>query len=167
MAPVEIVPYDAAWPGRFEAERALLEQALAPWLKGGIHHVGSTAVPGLAAKPVIDIMAGVRDRDEARAAIEPLAELEYEYWPYRADVMHWFCKPSDAFRTHHLYLMEPTGDEWAARLAFRDHLRAHPETAREYAELKLALAERFRADREAYTEAKGAFVQAVLTRARA
>jgi GrpB-like predicted nucleotidyltransferase (UPF0157 family) len=164
MAPVEIVPYDPAWPARFEDERRLLGQALEPWLEGGIHHVGSTAVPGLAAKPVIDIMAGVRDREQARAAFEPLAALEYRYWPYRPEVMHWFCKPSESFRTHHLHLLEPDDPEWGARLAFRDALRAQPKLAREYELLKRELAARFRDDREAYTEAKAGFVREVLAR---
>jgi GrpB-like predicted nucleotidyltransferase (UPF0157 family) len=70
--PVVITPYDPDWPLRFEAERALLEAVLAAWLNGGIHHIGSTAIPGLAAKPIIDIMAGVRDLEEARAAFASL-----------------------------------------------------------------------------------------------
>jgi GrpB-like predicted nucleotidyltransferase (UPF0157 family) len=162
---IEVVPYDPAWPARFEEERRRLEDVLGPWLEGGIHHVGSTAVPGLAAKPVIDILAGVRDREEARAAFESLAALGYCYFPYRADEMHWFCKPSPAFRTHHLHLIEPGNPRFAAELAFRDELRAHPETAAEYAALKLRLAERHRDEREAYTEGKSAFVEAVVTRA--
>jgi GrpB-like predicted nucleotidyltransferase (UPF0157 family) len=156
--PVEIVAYDPAWPGRFECERKLLEAALAPWLEGGIHHVGSTAVPGLAAKPVIDVMAGVRDLEEAREAFTVLAELAYCHAPYK-DWMHWFCKPSPAKRTHHLHLIEPSHPEWAARLAFRDHLRAHPDDAERYAALKRQLAAEHRHDREAYTAAKTEFVR--------
>ena len=161
---IDVVQYDPNWPARFEEERRLLEDVLGPWLEGGIHHVGSTAVPGLAAKPVIDILAGVRDRGEARAAFDSLAAIAYCYFPYRADEMHWFCKPSPVFRTHHLHLIEPGHARFAAELAFRDELRAHPETAAEYAALKLRLAERHRDDREAYTEGKTAFVEAVLAR---
>jgi GrpB-like predicted nucleotidyltransferase (UPF0157 family) len=164
MARVEIVPYDPAWPARFEEERLLLAEALGPWLDGGIHHVGSTAVPGLAAKPVIDVMAGVRDREEARAAFGRLTALQYSYWPYRPEIMHWFCKPSQSFRTHHLHLLEPSHPEWAARLAFRDALRAEPETAQAYERLKRGLAKRFGDDREGYTAAKGAFVRSVVER---
>jgi GrpB-like predicted nucleotidyltransferase (UPF0157 family) len=161
---VEVVPYDPTWPRRFAEERRLLEDVLAPWLEGGIHHVGSTAVPGLAAKPVIDILAGVRDREESRAAFDSLAALGYCYFAYRVDEMHWFCKPSPAFRTHHLHLIEPGHPRFAAEIAFRDALRAHPETAAEYEALKLRLAERYRDDREAYTEGKTAFVEAVMAR---
>lgn len=162
--PVSIVPYDPSWPEQFERERASLEEAIGPWIEGGIHHVGSTAVPGLAAKPVVDIMVGVRSLEEARACFEPLARLDYCYFPYRA-WMHWFCKPSAERRTHHLHLVEPGNPNWAARLAFRDHLRAHPETAAEYEALKRRLAAEHRDDREAYTEAKTAFVEAVVERA--
>jgi GrpB-like predicted nucleotidyltransferase (UPF0157 family) len=165
--PIEVVPYDPTWPARFEEERRLLEGVLGSWLEGGIHHVGSTAVPGLPAKPVIDILAGVRDREEARAAFDLLAALGYCYFPYRSDEMHWFCKPSPAFRTHHLHLVEPGESRFAAELAFRDELRSHPETAAEYAALKLRLAERYRDDREAYTEGKAGFIEAIVARAAA
>jgi GrpB-like predicted nucleotidyltransferase (UPF0157 family) len=74
---VVIVDYDPEWQSRFEAERCLLERVLAPWLEGGIHHVGSTAIPGIAAKPIIDMVAGVRDLEEARAAYEPLSKQSY------------------------------------------------------------------------------------------
>ena len=137
---------------------------LAPWLDGGIHHVGSTAVPGLAAKPIVDVMAGVRDLEEARAAFRPLAELEYVYFPYRV-YYHWFCKPSPYARTHHLILVEPSHLEFHARLAFRDHLCAHPETAAEYQALKLRLAREHREDREAYTNGKSEFIRKVLAEA--
>ncbi|MGH8929643.1 MAG: GrpB family protein [Egibacteraceae bacterium] len=164
-APVEIAPYDPAWPLKFDAERDLVAPVLAPWLDGGIHHVGSTAVPGLGAKPIIDIMAGVRDLDEARAAIAPLADLGYLYAPYR-DWMLWFCKPDPAHRTHHLTLVEPSHPQWAHRLAFRDRLRADPETAAAYERLKRRLATEHRNDREAYTEAKTAFVLDTLHKGR-
>lgn len=84
--PPAVVPYDPDWPRRFEAERALLERVLAPWLDEGIHHVGSTAIPGIAAKPVIDMIAGVRDFEEARAAYAPLAELSYVHTPHRPGI---------------------------------------------------------------------------------
>jgi GrpB-like predicted nucleotidyltransferase (UPF0157 family) len=133
-----VLPYDPEWPRRFEAERAVLEAALAPWLDGGIHHVGSTAVPGLAAKPVIDMVAGVRDLEEARAAFRPLAELGYRYREHRPEA-HAFSKPAGAEwwqATHGLHLTEPGSDIWRERLAFRDALRADPELAAEYEEWK-------------------------------
>lgn len=165
QAPVDIVDYDAAWPGRFEEERQALGPVLGPWLAGPIEHIGSTAVPGLAAKPVIDIMAGVETLEGSRDAIEAAATLGYCYFPYKASIEHWFCKPSDAFRTHHLHLIPINSPQWARPIAFRDYLRTHPDVAAEYEQLKRALALKFRFDREAYTEAKSAFIEAITVKA--
>lgn len=160
--PVQILPYDPAWPDRFEVERALLQLAIGKWVTGGIHHVGSTGVPGLAAKPVIDILVGAKDLPSSRESFGALAELDYQYAPYRTDEMHWLCKPNPSHRTHHLHLV-PTGSRrYQAELAFRDTLRARPDLASEYAELKQRLAVEHRDDREAYTEAKQGFIARVL-----
>jgi GrpB-like predicted nucleotidyltransferase (UPF0157 family) len=161
--PVRIDPYDPAWPERFEEERALLAETIGDWVAGGIHHVGSTAVPGLAAKPIIDILVGVADLESSRACFEPLAQRDYLYAPYRTEEMHWFCKPDPTRRTHHLHLVPADSRRFRDELAFRDHLRAHPEAAAEYAALKRELAERFEHDREAYTEAKSEFIRSILS----
>jgi GrpB-like predicted nucleotidyltransferase (UPF0157 family) len=163
--PVRVVPYDPAWPSRFESECAALQGAIGEWVVGGIHHVGSTAVPGLAAKPVIDILVGVHDLPSSRACFDPLAELAYRYAPYRVQEMHWFCKPDPRRRTHHLHLVPLDSHRYRAELAFRDHLRAHPDEAGEYATLKRELAGRFESDREAYTAAKATFIEGVVSRA--
>jgi GrpB-like predicted nucleotidyltransferase (UPF0157 family) len=155
--PVQLVPYDGSWPERAAREIALVEAAIGPWLAGAVEHVGSTAVPGLEAKPTIDLMAPVRDLDEARECSAPLAEIGYANAPHRP-FFHWFCKPSRSVRTHHLVLIEPTHAEWRARLAFRDRLRSDPEAAARYVELKRELAARFPDDREAYTDGKAGFV---------
>ena len=161
---VRIVPYDPDWPAEFEAEKARLVPVLAPWLAGEIQHVGSTSVPGLAAKPVIDILAEVRSLEESRAAIEPLQALSYWWAPYEAELMNWFCKPSLQHRTHHLHLVVPESRAWREELAFRDALRAEPETALAYEVLKRRLADDHMHDREAYTLAKTEFIEAVLAR---
>lgn len=160
--PIRISGYDPEWPARFEEERAALAAAIGGWIVGGIHHVGSTAVPGLAAKPILDILAGVRDLEESRACFEPLARLGYVYAPYLADEMHWFCKPHPSRRAHHLHLVPVGSRRYVDELAFRDRLRADPAVAEEYAALKRALAERFASDREAYTDAKSDFIRQVL-----
>lgn len=160
--PIRVVAYDPRWPVRFERERALLEQAVGPWVLGGIHHVGSTAVPGLDAKPIVDILVGVEDLETSRACFEPLAELQYLYAPYLPEEMHWFCKPDPSRRTHHLHLVPRDSSRYRGELAFRDHLRANPGRARDYAELKHRLAARFDRDREAYTDAKADFIARVL-----
>jgi len=161
-AAVELVPYDLSWPALFDQERAVLASTLAPWLAGPIEHIGSTAVPGLIAKPVIDIMAAVENLDASRASISAVAEIGYVYFPYRADVMHWFCKPSPAIRTHHLHLVPMGSRLWIERLAFRDALRRNPATAADYASLKQQLAKQYKFDREGYTNAKASFVQSVV-----
>ena len=164
-APVIVEGYDPSWPARFLEERARLAQALQEWVAGPIEHIGSTAIPGLAAKPVIDIMVAVETLDASRPAIGALEALDYVYFPYRPDVEHWFCKPSPAVRTHHLHLVPFGSRVWIETLAFRDYLREHPGVAAEYASLKRSLAERHRFDREAYTDAKGPFVARVLAAA--
>jgi GrpB-like predicted nucleotidyltransferase (UPF0157 family) len=161
-APIEIVPYNHTWPNLFKQERELLASTIRNWLVGTIEHFGSTAVPGLAAKPVIDVLVGVESLDASRPAIPVLERFGYHYFPYRPDQVHWFCKPSPAFRTHHVHLVPYRSRHWAEQLAFRDYLRAHPEIAAEYADLKFQLAERYREDREAYTDAKGPFVARIV-----
>lgn len=163
-APIEIVDYDPLWPDRFSEERERLVGAIGQWLHGPIEHVGSTAVPGLRAKPVIDIMAGVESLATSRQAIPVLQRLDYQYWPYKSDVMHWFCKPSDEVRTHHLHLVPVGSPLWVERLTFRDRLRADASARLEYAALKDDLAERYRDDREAYTEGKSSFVRRIVGR---
>lgn len=163
-APIVVLPYDRTWPRRFEAEQAVLERVLAPWLTEGVHHIGATSIPGLAAKPIIDMIAGVRDLDEARAAYEPLRELSYVHTPHRPGIAHHFSKPSPRLSelTHGLHLTEPGSDLWRERLIFRDALRDDPELVAEYASLKLRLAQEHVDDVAAYTAGKRDFVGRVL-----
>jgi GrpB-like predicted nucleotidyltransferase (UPF0157 family) len=162
--PVRIVPYDSDWPRRFAKERAALREALGAHVTGGIHHVGSTAVPGLDAKPIIDILVGVDSLSASRTSFRALAALGYQYATYRAREMHWFCKPDPSRRTHHLHLAPTSSPRFREELAFRDLLRTHADVSREYAELKRRLALDLEHDREAYTEAKGQFIRAALDR---
>lgn len=160
--PIRLVPYDPAWPERFAEERDALNDAIGPWVTGGIHHVGSTAVPNLAAKPIIDILVGVDSLETSRARFDPLTKLDYLYAPYRTDEMHWFCKPHPSRRTHHLHLIPTDSQRFRDEIAFRDLLREDPATAKEYEALKRDLARRFADDREAYTNAKSGFIRRVL-----
>jgi GrpB-like predicted nucleotidyltransferase (UPF0157 family) len=155
-APVEIVEYDPAWAAAFEAER----KRLAPLLVGAdIHHFGSTAVAGLAAKPVIDMIALVGDLDAPIEALVQRADYEFPR-AFNATLAHrrFLCYPTASHRTHHLHLVDER-EELERRLRFRDRLRTDRQLAREYVSLKRALAERHCDDREAYTEAKAAFVE--------
>ncbi len=162
QAPVELSEYDPQWPSMFEAEKNFLMEVIGQWLCGSVEHVGSTSVPGLIAKPVIDIMFGVQSLEESRPAIEVLVNNGYQYFPYKDDVMHWFCKPSDAFRTHHLHLIPYQSQLWQERLQFRNLLLLNPEIARKYSVLKKNLAQRYKDDRESYTREKWPFIQRVL-----
>jgi GrpB-like predicted nucleotidyltransferase (UPF0157 family) len=167
MAPeetVHIVPYDPSWPEKFAIEKNLVEETLGSWIAGGVHHVGSTAIPGMSAKPIIDIMVGVKNLNGAKACIPFLEQIQYCYYPYKPDEMIWFCKPSPYKRTHHLYIMEVSHPEWKARIAFRDYLKNHPEAKEEYRKLKTQLAEKYSTDREAYTESKTEFVKMIVSK---
>jgi hypothetical protein len=99
-APIHVVPYDPRWVAKFEDERVVLEALLAPWRLGPIEHVGSTAVPGLCAKPVIDVMVGVPSLSGSEPTKAALRGVGYQYAEYKTDVMHWFCNfPRDRLQT--------------------------------------------------------------------
>jgi GrpB-like predicted nucleotidyltransferase (UPF0157 family) len=106
--PIYLEDYDPIWISKFTSEKVLLENTLGSWVFGSIEHVGSTSIPGLIAKPVIDIMVGVRNLENARNCVPLLEEFNYSYAPYKADRMLWFCKPSLKCREFHLYLIEPS-----------------------------------------------------------
>jgi GrpB-like predicted nucleotidyltransferase (UPF0157 family) len=170
-----IRPYDPEWPRRFEEERDHLRAVLPAELLGRIEHFGSTAVPGLDAKPIVDLLVEVTDLAAARERIAPVLEAEgYDYlWrPTHGDDgppwYAWFIKRDLATgeRTHHIHMVEPDFEEHWDRLLFRDRLIACPETAREYARLKRRLAEEHPRDRAAYTRGKGAFIAGVMRRAK-
>lgn len=164
QAPVILDEYNQSWPMKFEEERNLLMDVAAKWCYGSIEHIGSTAVPGMIAKPVIDIMFGVKSLEESKSAINTMEEHGYEYWPYNTEIMHWFCKPSDAYRTHHLHLIPFNSTLWNEHIRFRDLLRSNQQIAKEYYSLKRELAAVYREDRETYTEKKGPFIQQALQR---
>lgn len=159
-----VVPYDPGWRGKFEAERDLLRDVMAPWLAADIEHIGSTAIPGMAAKPVIDIIAPVSDLGEARGAFEALTALSYQYRPHRPEA-HLFDKPRHAGwegHTHHLHLTEPGTALWQERLAFRDALREDPALVVEYNAWKVRHAAQASGEGSAYNETKWPFVARVL-----
>lgn len=171
---VAVVPYDPQWPELFLEEKKHLEMCLPVGLIGRIEHFGSTAVPGLTAKPIIDMLIEVSSLQETRLRVPPVLEAQgYDYFwrptwgddtpPFYA----WFIKRDKAGkRTHHLHMVESGFPHWE-RLLFRDYLIAQPETAREYGDLKQSLSETHRNDRVAYTEAKTAFIARVTATARA
>jgi GrpB-like predicted nucleotidyltransferase (UPF0157 family) len=163
--PVLIVPYDPAWPLVFETLRSRLAHALGPRALR-IEHVGSTAVPGLAAKPVIDIDVVIASDAELPAVIQDLAAIDYLYEGEKGIAGRHAFRPPEGGPKHHPYVCAVGNRELERHLAFRDHLREHAPDAEAYGRLKRELAERFGADRDGYTLAKTAFVEAVLGRAR-
>ena len=160
---IELSEYDGTWPTKFEVEKQLLESLIGDYLVGGVEHVGSTSVPGMVAKPIVDIMFGVESLQKSKPTIDVLSNSGFCYYPYKPDVMHWFCKPSPEFRTHHIHLVPYGGELWHERIKFREALRASKRLAEEYAKIKRSLAESNSADREAYTEGKGPFITSVLS----
>ena len=170
---VAIAPYDPRWPAAFAAERAHLLALLPPDLIRRVEHFGSTAVPGLSAKPIIDILVEVTDLEATKARIVQILDAQcYEYlWrPTHGDdgppFYAWFIKRDAATgaRTHHIHMVESSFSDHWRRLLFRDYLIAHPEVAREYEALKHRLAADHQSDRVAYTRGKTAFIEAVMSR---
>jgi GrpB-like predicted nucleotidyltransferase (UPF0157 family) len=162
---VIVVAYDPDWPRRFEQERAVLAAVFAE-SEATIEHVGSTAVPGLGAKPVIDIMVGVSRLTEAEGRIAALEAAGYEYvqeYENQLPERRYFRKPRLGPRAYHLHCVVKSGDFWVRQLAFRDYLRAHPEAAAAYYELKRELA--VRCSKEDYTGEKSPFIEGILASA--
>lgn len=160
---VRLAAYQPDWEKAFLEEQARLHETLGSAVLD-IQHIGSTAVPGLSAKPTLDIGVAVRDFDEAFATVRPLEALGYRYrGEYGIARRHYFVKGTPG--THHLHMLEERSLEWRNHLCFRDHLRAHPEAAAAYQTLKTQLARAFPKDREAYTEGKHDFIRAILNRA--
>jgi GrpB-like predicted nucleotidyltransferase (UPF0157 family) len=161
---VALCAYDAQWPALFSAERERL-RSLAPGRFIDIQHIGSTAVEGLAAKPIVDLLAGVESMELARALAEPLCRNGYTTSAeFNASLVdrQWFMRWANGHRTHHLHVVVHGSPAWRQRLKFRDLLRGDAALAQRYATLKSKLAATHAHDREAYTEAKAAFIQALV-----
>ncbi|QFT53769.1 GrpB family protein [Microbulbifer sp. THAF38] len=160
---IELEEYNPEWESSFEKEKVFLKDKLGGWLFGSIEHVGSTSVAGMLAKPIVDIMFGVKDLESTKGAIQVLSDNGYCYYPYKAEVMHWFCKPTPDHRTHHLHLIPYKSELWIQRIKFRNILRNDKNIAKEYSLLKQVLAKELAYDRESYTEGKWPFIKRVLS----
>lgn len=158
---VRLVPYDPGWAVLFEEEKTRVSQALGD-LALDIQHVGSTAIPGGVAKPIIDIGIAVESFEAAFACVKPMEDLGYGYAgengiPRR----HYFVKHNPA-TTHHIHMFEFTSNQWRDHILFRDYMRSHPEAVQAYTDLKLQLLEQFPMNREAYTEGKAEFIRSIV-----
>lgn len=161
---IEIVEYDPRWPALYEEERARVADALGTLVET-IEHIGSTSVPGLCAKPIIDLLVAVKHMAPAALYAAPLASLGYAHFPILGNAERYTFGKGDP-HTHHLHIVQLGGEEHLRPLAFRDYLRTHPADARRYDALKRELAQRFHHDRPAYLQGKSDFVRSIEAKAR-
>jgi GrpB-like predicted nucleotidyltransferase (UPF0157 family)/GNAT superfamily N-acetyltransferase len=164
---IELVPFDSQWPVMAELEIKKLRDILPNNNVIDVQHVGSTAIPGMLAKPIIDIQIAVVSLEAIKSiAIDELKKVGYEYWYENPDPERMFfvkgMPPFGERRTHHVHIVEPTSKHWFGKIAFRDYLISHPEAAKEYEQLKIELAKQHTFDREEYTNAKTKFVNDIL-----
>ena len=162
--PVTLVPYDTTWPLEFAAEADRIERACAG-LQIRLEHIGSTAIPGMSAKPVIDILAGRPGTVSGEKYVAAFRQIGYEHkGAYGIPGRNYFRRGTP--RTHHVHLVSWSSDFWRDHLLFRDYLRTNPDAAREYETIKRELAATYLFDKENYTDAKGPFVRSIVRRAR-
>jgi GrpB-like predicted nucleotidyltransferase (UPF0157 family) len=160
---IDIKDYDPEWPNAFELEKSRIMKKLGE-LVLEIQHIGSTAVPGISAKPIIDILIAVRDMGRAMECAIKLADLGYELIQSEDDVERLFLFRGMP-RTHHIHIVEHGSETHRKHVVFRDYLREHADTRNEYDRLKRALAARYRTDRKSYVDSKTDFVERVVEKA--
>ena len=169
---VKLVPHNQKWLELFEGEKQLLKNTFGDTIIA-IEHVGSTAIPGIPAKPIIDMNIGVESLKIARSMKEKFEKLGYEHRPFvpghTKEDLKWqelYVKGPEAKRTHHAHVTVYGNNYWKTDLLFRDHLRKNPARAKQYAELKEELAEKYADDRGTYTKNKEKFILETLEMAR-
>ena len=162
---VRLVAHHSGWAANFDGEKQLLLKTLGEKVVD-IRHIGSTSIPGMPAKPIIDILAAVQKLADVETFAQGLSQIGYkDKGSGGVSGRRYFVKGGEVQRTHHLNFCEPNSVFWRSHLAFREYLERHPESAREYAALKRRLADEFPNDRGAYTDGKEEFVRSVLDRA--
>ena len=166
MKRVEVVPHDPLWRDAFEAEARLVAAALGENVVA-VHHIGSTAIPDIYAKPVVDLLVEVRDITEVDGRGSEMESLGYEVMgEYGIPGRRYFRKENQAgIRTHHIHVFEAGSAEAERHLAFRDYMRAHPVDARRYSELKRKLAEEHPQSMDGYMDGKDGFIKEIDRRA--
>ena len=159
---IEVVEYSAEWPRVFEREEAAILSACLPWITE-VHHIGSTSVPGLAAKPILDVLPVAVGPAEALEAVAPMTALGYRYRGENGIAGRlYFDRVVEGRTVVHVHMFPAGHPEVRRHLVFRDHLRVNPDVAREYERLKRELASRYRDDRRTYTDSKAAFITGVI-----
>ena len=157
---VRLLPYDPQWSREFAEERVQLEKTIGGHILS-IDHIGSTSIPGLCAKPIIDILIGLDSFANGSKCISGLEQLGYTFRGENGiPGRHYFRKGSP--RTLHMHMFERDSQDWQQHILFRDYLRTHPTERDHYAELKAALAKQFPENRERYLEGKSDFIQNII-----
>ncbi|NHK32731.1 MAG: GrpB family protein [Asgard group archaeon] len=167
--PIIIEKYNADWIAKYEKTKNKLLEIIDEFVVA-IEHIGSTAIPGLASKPVIDILIGLRSLEDAEKCISKLIEHEYEYVQEHEKVLpnrRFFRKPAKGLgkREYHVHMVEINSYFWKRQLLFRDYIKSHPDALREYEALKYSLALKFKENRQAYVDGKDEFIEKILKKA--
>lgn len=159
---VQLENYNLNWESQFACEKDKIIEAIGKQILG-IEHIGSTSVKGMAAKPIIDIMVGVKDLKSVAQFVKPLEKIEFEY-VHKPELIdrRFFRKGEWGQGVCHLHICEMSGTEWNEKLSFRNYLRSNPQAAKEYALLKKELASRYTDDRPTYTKKKEPFIRNVI-----
>jgi len=162
MRKVEVVPYNPDWGRIFETESKLVKEALGE-ITVAVHHIGSTAIPGICAKPIIDLLIEVTDIEKVDLKNSEMESLGYEVMgEYGIPERRYFRKENrEGIRTYHIHMFKVATDQVTRHLAFRDYLIAHPKEAQKYSELKMKLARKFPTNIDGYIEGKNGFVQEI------
>jgi GrpB-like predicted nucleotidyltransferase (UPF0157 family) len=157
--PVKVVPYNPHWPEVFQKECSKMRIEFGDE-SINIEHIGSTSIPYLCAKPIIDIMIGIEEIEDFEKLIKPLAALGYKYQPEAEDTIperRYFDKPG-----FHIHMVEINSDFWRTHIFFREYLRNHPDVRDEYCKLKMDLARKYQFQRKEYTKSKEPFIKRIL-----
>jgi GrpB-like predicted nucleotidyltransferase (UPF0157 family) len=163
---VHLVPYNPQWVTAFKLERQALTEAIGKYVLE-IEHIGSTSIPGIVSKPLIDIGIAIEHYEFGYCCVQPLQTLAYEYrGEYGIPGRHFFVKGASSLSTHHIQMFERSNPAWSNYLLFRNYLRGNPDVAHQYSEIKTELSAKFADNRIAYQEAKGIFVNKVLCKIR-
>ena len=161
---VKVVPYREQWAKEFEKEKTRILKVCKDKIIS-IEHIGSTSVPGLSAKPIIDISVGIKRLKDAKTLLPALKTLGYEFYRDFQRQRLFVAKGSDERRTHYLHIMRFKGAKWKTDQLFRNYLRTHPKEIERYSALKQRLAENHANDREAYSNGKDAYIKSIIAKA--
>ncbi|MHA1348033.1 MAG: GrpB family protein [Candidatus Heimdallarchaeaceae archaeon] len=163
---VKLNDYDPQWKSLFEKESALI-LSVAEEVIEDIQHIGSTAIPGVVAKPIIDVLLAINSLSNIKKLTDLLTPIGFVYRGEQGiPDRHLFVKGGEDYRTHHLHVVVKEHSEWLKHILFRDYLRKHPKDVEKYSKLKLDLLKKYEFEREKYTESKSDFIEKILEKAK-